>query len=328
MENFMDKLKAMIKVNLCLIAIGLYITLIIACAICFFSEPPVFNNDDKYEDIVPVSSGCMLPKEILCDTNKIAVVMLDSTRIAHWDSTLAFTDQTLKRIHQVELRNRDLIDDVRQETNNIINKVNGWLGFWIAVLALVGGIVPIVIQFVYMHGKNKDFDKLSAQVTNEFETIKTEFQDIKNNNENEQSNFKVIINANRLCTYVNTICVNLDNRLMADTSIRKSLQKYLANKMLDVLKMLDPLFYDAGTCQLHLDNEPHLVVLLVQIGALLDQCQLIDDGRRRDIDQLKSRIEIYLSQILRGDRIENSIDRVETYRSFIRILRECFSIES
>ena len=41
------------------------------------------------------------------------------------------------------MRQDQLIDDVRQETNNIINKMNGWLGFWMGVMAILGVFVPI-----------------------------------------------------------------------------------------------------------------------------------------------------------------------------------------
>lgn len=37
------------------------------------------------------------------------------------------------------------IDDCRQETNNIINKINGWLGFWMALLAIIGTLLPVLM---------------------------------------------------------------------------------------------------------------------------------------------------------------------------------------
>lgn len=40
-----------------------------------------------------------------------------------------------------------LADDLRQESNNLINKTNGWLAFWIAVVALLGVIIPGVLNF-------------------------------------------------------------------------------------------------------------------------------------------------------------------------------------
>lgn len=48
----------------------------------------------------------------------------------------------------IESQQETVLNDLRQESNNIINKVNGWLGFWIAILAIFGGIVPIIIQYV------------------------------------------------------------------------------------------------------------------------------------------------------------------------------------
>lgn len=44
------------------------------------------------------------------------------------------------------MRQDQLTDDIRQETNNIINKMNGWLGFWMGVMAILGVFVPIALQ--------------------------------------------------------------------------------------------------------------------------------------------------------------------------------------
>ncbi|MDE5888373.1 MAG: hypothetical protein K2H46_12420 [Muribaculaceae bacterium] len=43
-------------------------------------------------------------------------------------------------------RQEMLVDDYRQETNNLINKMNGWLAFWIGIIALLGVIVPLAWQ--------------------------------------------------------------------------------------------------------------------------------------------------------------------------------------
>lgn len=38
------------------------------------------------------------------------------------------------------------LDDIRQETNNVINKLNGWFSFWMGILALVGVLIPAILQ--------------------------------------------------------------------------------------------------------------------------------------------------------------------------------------
>lgn len=69
-----------------------------------------------------------------------------------------------------------LVDDVRQETNNIINKMNGWLGFWIGIVALVGVFVPVALQFkLYRESKEKE-KELSDKITNALDSFKTDLE--------------------------------------------------------------------------------------------------------------------------------------------------------
>lgn len=56
------------------------------------------------------------------------------------------------------MRQDQLIDDVRQETNNIINKMNGWLGFWMGVMAILGVFVPIALQ-LKLYRENRDTEE-------------------------------------------------------------------------------------------------------------------------------------------------------------------------
>ena len=51
-----------------------------------------------------------------------------------------------ERIDAVEKASSESLADLRQESNNIINKVNGWLAFWIAIITIFCGGVPFVIQ--------------------------------------------------------------------------------------------------------------------------------------------------------------------------------------
>ena len=136
------------------------------------------------------------------------------------------------------------------------------------------------------------------------------------------NDLQTMVQSNRLCIYINSICLNLDNKLLTDMSIRLSLQKYLANNILDLLSNFDSLLYSEESQQLINDNECHLIIILVQLGALLDQYQLTGRERRRDICRMQNQIECYLVQLLRGEPSEDPIDRMETYRRFIRFMRD------
>lgn len=70
----------------------------------------------------------------------------------------------IARLKHLEGIQETLMADYRQETNNLINKVNGWIGFWVAMLALFGGLIPIVIQFVLNHKTKFEYDRLLRDI--------------------------------------------------------------------------------------------------------------------------------------------------------------------
>lgn len=57
--------------------------------------------------------------------------------------------QLNERLHSEVLRNQDrLINDIRQETNNNIDKVSAWLALWIGIISVVMVFLPIVVQYI------------------------------------------------------------------------------------------------------------------------------------------------------------------------------------
>lgn len=272
----------------------LYIILLIACAVCLFYKTPQLEHKICYSDPC-VSSNYTCVDEYQLDSSQWVVV--DSCEVVCQDNICAYKSKLHERVKNIEAKTDILVADLRQETNNIINKVNGWLAFWIAVLALLGAIFPTILQITNKKRVERSYQKM----VNDLQTM---------------------VQSNRLCIYINSICLNLDNKLLTDMSIRLSLQKYLANNILDLLSNFDSLLYSEESQQLINDNECHLIIILVQLGALLDQYQLTGRERRRDICRMQNQIECYLVQLLRGEPSEDPIDRMETYRRFIRFMRD------
>ena len=60
------------------------------------------------------------------------------------------------------------LNDLRQETNNVINKQNGWLSFWVAILALVGALFPLTFQLRTEHKLDTEMKEI-AKKRNELE---------------------------------------------------------------------------------------------------------------------------------------------------------------
>lgn len=62
------------------------------------------------------------------------------------------------------------LNDLRQETNNIIDKQNGWLSFWIGILAIVGALIPAMSHFI----ERKKIDSKLEEVERKNERMKDE----------------------------------------------------------------------------------------------------------------------------------------------------------
>jgi len=58
------------------------------------------------------------------------------------------------------------LSDLRQESNNIINKHNGWLGFWIALLAIVMGILPFFFNLKMENRYEKEMNEWKEHCNN------------------------------------------------------------------------------------------------------------------------------------------------------------------
>ena len=55
-------------------------------------------------------------------------------------------------------------NDLRQETNNVIDKQNGWLSFWIAILALLGALLPLLIQMNMQQDQRHKFEEEKKEI--------------------------------------------------------------------------------------------------------------------------------------------------------------------
>jgi len=57
------------------------------------------------------------------------------------------------------------LNDLRQETNNVIDKQNGWLSFWIAILALVGTLLPFAVQLKLQFDEKQKVKEVRDELT-------------------------------------------------------------------------------------------------------------------------------------------------------------------
>lgn len=96
------------------------------------------------------------------------------------------------------LRQDQLTDEIRQETNNMINKMNGWLGFWMGVMAILGVFVPIALQ-LKLYRENRDNDaKLRQEYKDELKRLRQETENYKTECERVQRTEQAELQSERL----------------------------------------------------------------------------------------------------------------------------------
>lgn len=66
-----------------------------------------------------------------------------------------------------------IISDVRQETNNNLDKLNTWLSFWIGILAVFGVLAPVVAEYRFRLENEKEWEKLKNEMDDTFKKYRT-----------------------------------------------------------------------------------------------------------------------------------------------------------
>lgn len=117
---------------------------------------------------------------------------LDTTNVKteaqkiHWKlDSLAMCHKVLQNtLSEIEKQTEIRQSDIRQETNNIINKFNGAISLWLLLLGIICGLAPLA--FAYLNHKNdsKYIEQLSKnykEKVNELETAKKNIETWSNN---------------------------------------------------------------------------------------------------------------------------------------------------
>ena len=158
-------------------------------------------------------------------------VKIDSVQVAYEIKL----DSLLKSLEAIDRKYKeyysDALSDLRQESNNIINKWNAWFGFWTSLLALLMGIVPLVIQFRIADGNKKRFEKEREHLRVEFEkerlkiqTEKSEIesfrQDTKKDVDEQLNRMKSGMIRTEIVNEINAIDIGKNNKLLKDSKDR------------------------------------------------------------------------------------------------------------
>lgn len=144
--------------------------LLLACAVMFiiYCCNPSYDKPTHTPSSDNISLALAAVSPAAGDTDSLGL------RVARLERRLALLHAYDSiQFHNTEQRQIDLIADVRQETNNSLEKNNAWLAFWITVMTLVGTLLPLVLNYKFsrderikIEEKIKELQTLQDNITN------------------------------------------------------------------------------------------------------------------------------------------------------------------
>ena len=129
------------------------------------------NNPLTNANIITIDSICRKVGDDIISLQKdsIGKAKTDIQQLQWKVDSLAIMHNALQiALSEIEKQTTIRQDDIRQETNNIINKFNGVLSWWLFLLGIICGFAPLVLA--YLNHKN-DSDYIELLNMNYKETI-------------------------------------------------------------------------------------------------------------------------------------------------------------
>lgn len=124
------------------------VIVLILLGMCTYQVCKMANPDKRNIPLTP-------KPEKICITLQVTDTISDTTMIAQLDSLRndikAWNNYSEERI-------LNGLADIRQETNNIIDKQNGWFSFWLGILAIVGALMPVFFQLKLKNDQKQEFE--------------------------------------------------------------------------------------------------------------------------------------------------------------------------
>lgn len=179
----------------------------------------------------------------------------------------------IRRIEEIERRQELVLNDLRQEGNNNINKVNGWLAFWVAILAIFGGVVPIVIQYILRGKSKREIEEIIDKITDRVENTRIQ---------------------------VMVSCMNANHRfsLITDNSHRNQFLSWYSDEAYrSFCEILDRIEAEEG--RITQEDEVNLLAALIQYCRLMETVSNYLSGRRvRHMRNLRNEVKTVIEDIL------------------------------
>lgn len=285
-----------------------YVLLLAMCCIMFIKscdykpELPLTNNDTISVNVTKDSSlNVQSSKEL--------------------DSLKCLLQKSKKEVYA------EGINDVRQETNNIINKINGWLSFWLAILALIGGVLPVVIGWKQEQDNTKKFEDLKNDLANTKEASKNdvkerleEIRDFKEElckiRDKIEDEYDKQLNRNKIHeTHINitniisSFIAAKDNKLLADSYDRDYLRVSLLNELFNEFnKITECMFKD----EYQSESKIILKTILIQFYSLYASLRvtLLKAYKVKELERTLNKIKQAIKTVTEDKCSKDEIEKV------------------
>lgn len=218
------------------------------------------------------------------------------------------------------------IDDIRQETNNVINKYNGLLSLWIAIITVVGGVIPWIVFFRIEDRNNQRNMEMEQRFTTDSQRIATELAEYKTMKDNTIANFDKL--EQKISTETKDIITNLKN----DTDkIRKEIENIHNQYTLetDKNKIINVVFGITSSANPSINkcstNREELTKLF--LGELANNLKIFI-GHIKKIDKEESGTDFSKEAILVLFQIEFGVIKSQTIFTKIHLNRELSSFHN
>lgn len=126
------------------------------------------------------------------------------------------------------------LNDIRQESNNIINKWNAWFSFWMALLAVLAGIIPMLMQIKIANDNEKKINEEIKKLDEYCVSINYKVGGWEKQVNDLPNKIALGYKQFRIADIINTFSIGWDNKLFTDCKERTR----LLNSILTHLKAL------------------------------------------------------------------------------------------
>lgn len=218
----------------------------------------------------------------------------------------------LNRCQVINSKCENLTNDIRQETNNNLTKLNLWLSFWIGIIALFGVLAPLVAEYRYKTMNRKVLD------------------DLKKEGENALKRYKLYMSNVELESAVNALVLSHDNRIVSSFTGDKNSRKIIDTILYSTLNSLKLFLIEIDpekNIRFHTELKDFceikaiILQVLISLYAFIQKLKYIHyKSRIRDINNLQEKLKTLITNMV------NEYNFKRNYEEINKFVEELFAI--